>query len=195
MYGFSKASAGRTQDVAGIASTQFPPHLAQQINRHMNAAHIAGYVGLGGPYSKKHFFDHYNKEWNLMTEEEMESISHYNMDSGADMLKELVTWCQRDVGIAKKAGYIDSVEATELHDRIVQFRAAMDGKSYAQHITKILLCELENMNIFLTSLILQVSMITLTSLHISFTFISCVSCPLSIYHFLQLIMHTRQVGE
>jgi hypothetical protein len=61
MYGFSRACSGRTQDVAGLASTQFPLDLAKQIIRHMNAAHIAGYVGLGGPYSKRHFFDHYNK--------------------------------------------------------------------------------------------------------------------------------------
>lgn len=61
MYGFSKACSGRTQDVAGLASTQLPLDLAEQIIRHMNAAQIAGYVGLGGPYSKRHFFDHYNK--------------------------------------------------------------------------------------------------------------------------------------
>ena len=62
-----------------------------------------------------------------MTDEEMEQISHLDMDSGSDVLKELVTWCQRDVGAAKKAGYIDSHEATEYHDRILAFRAAMDG--------------------------------------------------------------------
>jgi len=62
-----------------------------------------------------------------MTEEEMDQISHLDMDSGSDVLKELVTWCQRDVGAAKKAGYIDSHEATEYHDRILAFRAAMDG--------------------------------------------------------------------
>lgn len=127
MYGFSKACSGRTQDVAGLSSTQFPQELSNQIIRHMNAAHIAGYVGLGGPYSKRHFFDHYNQEHNLMTPEEMESISHLNMDSGSDVLKELVTWCQRDVGIARRAGYIDSYEAKDLHDRILQFRASMDG--------------------------------------------------------------------
>eukprot|EP01083_Nonionella_stella_P009259 26766_1 len=47
---------GRTQDVAGLASTQFPQPLAEQIIRHMNAAHIAAYIGLGGPYSRRHFF-------------------------------------------------------------------------------------------------------------------------------------------
>ena len=62
-----------------------------------------------------------------MTPEEMESISHYEMDSGSDVVKELVTWCNRDVGIAKRAGFIGAYEAKELHDRILQFRAAMDG--------------------------------------------------------------------
>lgn len=110
------------------ASTQFPQELAENIIRHMNAAHVAGYCGLDGPYSKKHFFDHYNKEWNMLTEKEMDQLAHYDWNDGSDVLKELCTWCQRDVGLAKKLGHIDSMEAVELHTRIVAFRAAMDGK-------------------------------------------------------------------
>jgi len=127
MYGFSKACMGRTQDVAGLASTQFPQPLAEQIIRHMNAAHIAGYVGLGGPYSRRHFFDHYNNIHTLLTPKELDAISHFDMDSGSDVLKELVTWVQRDIGIARREGHIDSHEAKDLHERILDFRAAMDG--------------------------------------------------------------------
>ena len=127
MYGFSKAASGRTQDVAGFVTTHLPSKLADQIIRHMNAAHIAGYAGLDGPYGRRHFFDTYNKKWNLLTEDEMIQLAHFDMEDGSDVLKELVAWCQRDVGVAKKAGYIDSIEAVELHTRIVAFRAAMDG--------------------------------------------------------------------
>ena len=104
-----------------------PKDLAKQLVRHMNAAHVAGNVGMGGPYSKRRFFSHYNREWGLLTPQEMQQISRYDMDSGSDVMKELVTWSQHDVAVAKKAGYIDSIEATELHDRILQFRASMDG--------------------------------------------------------------------
>ena len=79
-------------------------------------------------YSKKHFFDHYNGEWNLLTDKEMMQLLAFDMDNGSDVLKELCTWCQRDVGVAKKLGHIDSMEACELHTRIVAFRAAMDGE-------------------------------------------------------------------
>jgi len=127
MYRFSKSCNGRTQDVAGLASVLFPPELGRQIVRHMNAAHIAGYVGLGGPYSKRHFFDHYNKKHNLLTPAEMDSIAHLDMESGSDIMKELVTWCQHDVGIARRAGIIDSHEAKDFHDRILTFRTSMDG--------------------------------------------------------------------
>jgi len=127
MYGFSKACAGRTQDIAGLASTQFPPELANQIVRHMNAAHVAGYVGLGTMYSERHFFDHFNREWNLLTDEELDQLAIYDWEEGADVMKDLVTWCQRDVGLAKKLGYIDSYEANEMHQTILRFRASMDG--------------------------------------------------------------------
>ena len=127
MYGFSRACAGRTQDIAALATTQFPRDKAEQIIRHMNAAMIAGYVGMGGPYSKRKFFEHYNKAYNLMTAEEMELISHLDMDSAADVMKELITWCNHDVAEMKNARIIDTIEATEMHDRILQFRASMDG--------------------------------------------------------------------
>lgn len=127
MYGFSKAVAGRTQDIAGLASTMFPKELTDRIVRHMNAAHAAAYVGLGNCYSKQYFFDCINKEWGLLTEAELERLDKYDWESGADVLKDLVTWCQRDVGEARKLGIIDSYEANEMHETILRFRAAADG--------------------------------------------------------------------
>lgn len=132
MYGLSKACGGRIQDIAALASTQFPKDLAEQIVRHVNAAHIAGYVGLDGPsYNKRNFFDHYNYKHKLITPEEMKQLAHHTKKdpewSGPGVMKELVIWCNRDVGVAKKKGYIDSIEAKDMHDRILQFRAAMDG--------------------------------------------------------------------
>ena len=60
MYGFSKACSGRIQDLAGYARAQLPADDAARIVRHLNAAHIAGYVGLKGvgiptPYSRAYF--------------------------------------------------------------------------------------------------------------------------------------------
>ena len=127
MYGFSKACSGRIQDIAGLASTMLPIEEAHTLIRHMNAAQIAGYVGVSHTYTKRHFFDHFNEEHHLLTSKEMEQIHNHDMDSGSGTMKELVTWCQRDVGQNKRAGYIDSYEANELHSRIVSFRASMDG--------------------------------------------------------------------
>jgi len=57
MYGFSKACSGRIQDVAGLAVAQLPEDVGEKLLKHMNAAQIAGYVGLnaigqGSPYRK-----------------------------------------------------------------------------------------------------------------------------------------------
>jgi len=132
MYGFCKACSGRIQDVAGLAKTQLPAELADKLIRHFNAAQIAGYVGLNGigttsPYSKAHFFSHYNEDNQLLTPEEMFLIEPLLMDEGGGTMKELTTWCQMDVAQAKKAGHIDSIEASFFHERILQFRASMDG--------------------------------------------------------------------
>mmetsp|Transcript_36103 Transcript_36103/g.53031 ORF Transcript_36103/g.53031 Transcript_36103/m.53031 type:complete len:393 (-) Transcript_36103:165-1343(-) len=132
MYGFSKACSGRIQDIAGLAKTQLPAEVGEKLVRHFNAAHIAGYVGLnaigmGSPYSKTFFFDHYNAENNLLTPGEMKILSHHDMDNSGLCMKELTTWCQQDVTDARIAGHIDTYQEKFFHDKILAFRAAMDG--------------------------------------------------------------------
>ena len=127
MYSLAKAAAGRIQDVAGLVSTQFSSAAAHRIVRHLNCAHVAGYVGLGGPYTKQTFFDHFNQQHSLLTRAEMDRIEKLDMDSGPTAYKEICTWCQNDVSLQLKAGHIDSYEATLLHNKILDFRASMDG--------------------------------------------------------------------
>ena len=57
----------------------------------------------------------------------MEEIDRHDMDNSGLCMKELVTWCQEDVVEARKAGYLDSYQEKLMHDRILAFRAAMDG--------------------------------------------------------------------
>jgi len=129
MYQLSKRCCGLIQDTAGLLSNQLPPTSVEsgRLIRYMNAAHITGYVGLGGPYSKRHFFNHFNREHNLLNKEELAELEVHNMDSGSAVFKTLCTWCQREVVSARKAGHIDTYEAVELQNRMLNFRAAMDG--------------------------------------------------------------------
>ena len=132
MYGFSKACSGRVQDVAGLARTQLPMKLANKLVRHFNAAHIAGYVGLnaiglGSPYSKKHFFYVYNERHKLLSKAEMKMLQHHDMDNSGLCMKELCTWCQEDIAEARAAKYLDADQERLLQERILEFRAAMDG--------------------------------------------------------------------
>ena len=132
MYGFSKACAGRIQDICHLAKAQLPYGVADQLVRHFNAAQIAGYTGLnavgqGSPYSKTHFFDHYNNKHSLLTRAEMNQLSRHDMNHSALCMKELCTWCQLDVVRARKDGHIDSYQEMLMHEKILDFRAAMDG--------------------------------------------------------------------
>lgn len=127
MYKLAKKSSGQVQDVAGLVSTQFPKAAAHRLVRYMNAAQVAGYVGLGGPYTKCQFFDVINQNHHLLDTSELKQVEYLDMDSGSAVFKELVTWCQRDIGRAQKAGYINSFEASQLHNHVLMFRGAMDG--------------------------------------------------------------------
>jgi len=132
MYGFSKACSGRIQDVAGLARAQLPADLGTKLVKHFNAAHVAGYVGInaigmGSPYSKACFFDVYNQEHQMLTPAEMKMLERHDMENSGLCMKELVTWCQQDVAEARRAGHLDSYEAKLMHEKILDFRAAMDG--------------------------------------------------------------------
>jgi len=132
MYGFCKAASGRIQDIAGLACANLPSELAERLVGHMNAAQISGYVGLnaighGSPYSKTHFFDYYNAQHQLVTEDEMKLCSHLDMDSGGDFMKSMCTWCQIQISQARKDRLIDTYQEQQFQDRILAFRAAMDG--------------------------------------------------------------------
>jgi predicted membrane chloride channel (bestrophin family) len=132
MYGFSKACSGRIQDVAGLARAQLPADLGKKIVRHFQAAQISGYAGLnaigqGSPYSKTHFFDVYNEKHGLLSPAEMKALDHHDMDNSGLCMKELCTWCQEDVAEARRLGYLDTYQEKNFHDRILDFRAAMDG--------------------------------------------------------------------
>lgn len=132
MYGFSKACSGRIQDIAGLARAQLPPEVGNTLVRHFNAAQIVGYVGLnaigqGSPYSKTHFFDEYNERHKLLSKREMKMLGHHDMDNSGLCMKELCTWCEEDITEARRDGHIDRYQEEYMHDRILEFRAAMDG--------------------------------------------------------------------
>lgn len=128
MYLLARSCAGRIQDIAGLAVVQLPRKEAQRLVKHLNAAHIAGYLGLPrSPYTKSNFFDIINNENQLLNSHELARLEPLGMDTSPAPYKELITWCQRNIADARKAGYIDSIEATEMHKRVLAFRAAMDG--------------------------------------------------------------------
>lgn len=132
MYGFSKACSGRIQDVAGLAKTQLPAESAVKLIRHLNAAHILGYVGMnaigqGSPYRQSNFFDYYNTKHKLLTPNEMKVLSRHDIDHSGLCMKELVIWCEKDVAKCRKDEYIDTHQEKLLQEKILDFRAAMDG--------------------------------------------------------------------
>ena len=127
MYKLSKKCAGQIQDVAGLVSSEFPKEDATRLVRYMNAAHIAGYVGLSDVYTKHNLFEKFNEDYKLLNEKEFARLKQQDMDAGSGTFKELCTWCQKEVSKAVKAKRIDTVEAHHMHTHILELRAGMDG--------------------------------------------------------------------
>ena len=74
------------------AKNTLPYPDALRLVRFMNAAHIAGYVGLSSAYSVYNMFLPLNIQYTLLTEKEVERLLHIDMDAGAMALREVVGW-------------------------------------------------------------------------------------------------------
>lgn len=124
---------GMAEMLAGNASVC--PTTAQRLIRTLNAAHIAGYVGLSRTYSRQEFFDPLNKQYGFLTPQEMDCINSLDMDNGPAIFHKLIGWCIHDIEIeaAKKHntnngdGMMDPGEKRALRDMAVQFRNSMDN--------------------------------------------------------------------
>jgi len=127
MYKNSMKCPARIYDVAQIIAPTFCSASAHRLVRILNAAHVAGYVGMSRTYSKKEFFDNLNKIHQFLSIQELERINALDMDHGPDAFHELVGWCMQDIETAFQENRIDAREKSALKDKTIQFRDAMDG--------------------------------------------------------------------
>lgn len=127
MYKTAMQCPSRIFDIALIGAPALPKEGSSRLIRYLNAAHIAGYVGLSRTYSKQEFFDKLNDRFQLLNKDEMMRIQMLDMDHGCDAFHELVGWCMMDIESAFRKGQIDAREKSALKDKTVQFRASMDG--------------------------------------------------------------------
>lgn len=129
----------RIGDTAGLAATTLPKAHAVRLVRYLNAAHVAGYVGLSHTYTKRTFFDELNRTLGLLTADEMAHIERCDMDHRGDCFREIVNWALMEVQVAEKGSnattsaeaatppLIDGRLAGMFREKILAFRSAMDN--------------------------------------------------------------------
>jgi len=124
LYGHSMACKGRIFDAATLARTCLPPERALRLIRYMNAAHATAYVGLSASYSTRDYFNHIDKNFQLLTPEERARMDKIDMDSGGAAHRELITWAMMEVQQAKDKGLVDRELAAMLRNEVLKLRAA-----------------------------------------------------------------------
>ena len=109
-------------DCASLASSTLPHDRALRLVRYMNAAHIAGYVGLSETYGYQNFFCPMNESKQFLTEQELTRIEYINMDEGGNCHREIVVWCFDEITDALKNGVISETVAWDLRQCILKLR-------------------------------------------------------------------------
>lgn len=123
LYGNCMACKGRIFDAATLARTCMPLERALRLNRYMNAAHAAAYVGLSEVYPSESFFNHFDNQYQLLTPEERARIDKVNLDAGGSAYRELIVWAMLEVQDAKDRGMLDKELAAMLREQVLKLRA------------------------------------------------------------------------
>jgi predicted membrane chloride channel (bestrophin family) len=127
MYKKSMECERRIFDTASLVAVQFPPAAAARLVRFMNAAHVAGYVGLSHTYTTSNLFDALQQQHIYLTEPEMARCRQLNMNDGAECFRELCQWCMMEIQVAFENTTVDGRFAGELREKVLAFRAAMES--------------------------------------------------------------------
>mmetsp|Transcript_12192 Transcript_12192/g.25153 ORF Transcript_12192/g.25153 Transcript_12192/m.25153 type:complete len:699 (+) Transcript_12192:188-2284(+) len=118
---------GRVNDVSTLVKAILPMERARRINRYMNAAHVAMYTGLSSTYEKENFFDPLEARFALLTDEELYRIvEEIDVDnSGPKSAFEIITWIMCDIRDAQINSFIDTNEAMQLREQLLEFRSTI----------------------------------------------------------------------
>jgi len=118
---------GRVNDMATLVKATLPMERARRINRYMNAAHVAMYTGLSSTYEKENFFDPLEARFALLTDEELYRIvEEIDVDnSGPKAAFEIITWIMCDIRDAQINSFIDTNEAMQLREQLLEFRSTI----------------------------------------------------------------------
>ena len=125
LYDLSMASKGRILDTATLAAATLPKEYANRLVRYMNAAHVAGYVGLSQTYPSSSFFEHVNKTLGLVTDQELARLKDIDLDSGGSGSRELTTWSMMEVQTACNKGLLDDQLAHLFRTQVLGLRASI----------------------------------------------------------------------
>ena len=79
LYGASMKCEGCVFNVAALVKTSLPQAHSYRLIRYMNAAHVAGYVGLSGVYDYDNFFKPLNEKNHFLTQEECDRMKRIDM--------------------------------------------------------------------------------------------------------------------
>lgn len=107
--------------------------VAGQVSRHLNAAHVAAYVGLSQTYSKVNFFDPLNDFHGFLTATQSHRLQHiHDMDHGPAVFHELVQLVMRDLEGAVEQNLLEASKLGAMQGKVTQFRESMD-ELYSLH--------------------------------------------------------------
>lgn len=125
-YDLSMACESRIFDIMLLARACLRHEAAWRLFRHINAAHILGYVGIGNVYNEDNFFHPLNAKYGLLNDSELQRVASIGF-KGCVAYRELCAWAVEGIVQENKAKHIDDFKSDDLLTQIFALRAKIDG--------------------------------------------------------------------
>lgn len=124
-YGSSMSMEGRIFDTCAMAAAAMPRASAHRLMRHINGAHVLGYVGLSDTYNVNNFLRHFQRANQLFTVAEWARIRAIGADGGGAACREAIVWAIQDIQAEAKAGNIGSSLELALMEQVCRLRGSI----------------------------------------------------------------------
>eukprot|EP00274_Cyanoptyche_gloeocystis_P005189 CAMPEP_0196657320 /NCGR_PEP_ID=MMETSP1086-20130531/22575_1 /TAXON_ID=77921 /ORGANISM="Cyanoptyche gloeocystis , Strain SAG4.97" /LENGTH=422 /DNA_ID=CAMNT_0041990389 /DNA_START=181 /DNA_END=1449 /DNA_ORIENTATION=+ len=124
-YECAMSCEGRIFDSMLLAKSIMSPEAAWRLYRHLNAAHLLAYTGLGTVYDEGNFFYPFNNMYHLLLPAEVDRIERIGFRGGS-AFREVLSWAVDSVSDELRCGRLPDFQAFQaIASQILVLRAKL----------------------------------------------------------------------
>jgi len=117
-------SVGLLNNICMFGNIFFSVAGSRRIYRHLNAAHILSFVGLGGTYKERNLFEPLNEKHQLLNQKEIQNLKNHSFE-GSTPFRVLLSWVMESIRHEFLEARISNEEMLACLELVFELRASL----------------------------------------------------------------------